>query len=38
MEHFFECKGRPNIVFIKSRLEKKGIELPNSYNQYIENF
>lgn len=33
---FFWKKGRPNIVFIKSRLEKFDIKLPPSYEIYLE--
>ena len=33
---FFWSKNRPNIVFIKNRLENKKIKLPLSYNQFIE--
>ncbi|WP_024955651.1 hypothetical protein [Sulfurospirillum arcachonense] len=33
---FFWYKSRPNIVFVKNRLKTKGIELPQEYNQYIE--
>lgn len=35
---FFWSKSRPNIVFIKNRLDKKNIKLPNSYKQFIEDF
>ncbi len=35
---FFWSKSRPNIVFIKNRLDKKNIKLPNSYAQFIEDF
>ncbi|WP_108063844.1 hypothetical protein [Poseidonibacter lekithochrous] len=35
---FFWSKSRPNIVFIKNRLDKKEITLPNSYSQFIEDF
>lgn len=35
---FFWSKSRPNIVFIKKRLDKKEITLPNSYSQFIEDF
>jgi len=33
---FFWSKSRPNIVFIKNRLMKHKITLPNSYKQFIE--
>ena len=33
---FFWQKGRPNIVFYKSRLEKNNIKLDSSFNKYIE--
>jgi len=33
---FFWSKSRPNIVFIKSRLVKNNISLPNSYKQFVE--
>jgi len=33
---FFWSKSRPNIVFIKSRLAKNNISLPNSYYQFVE--
>ncbi len=32
----FWYKGRPNLVFIKSRLEKFRINLPKSYSKFIE--
>ena len=32
----FWYKGRPNLVFIKSRLEKFHIRLPKSYSKFIE--
>lgn len=35
---FFWNKSRPNIVFIKKRLEKKNINLPKNYDQFVENF
>jgi len=35
---FFWNKSRPNIVFIKRRLEKRAIQLPATYDQFIENF
>ncbi|MBP1681489.1 MAG: hypothetical protein H6Q35_1828 [Proteobacteria bacterium] len=34
----FWNKSRPNIVFIKKRLEKRAIELPKTFDQFIENF
>ncbi|MBC8237760.1 MAG: hypothetical protein H8E76_05965 [Helicobacteraceae bacterium] len=33
---FFWKKGRPNIVFIKDRIEKFNIVLPPSYEIYLE--
>ena len=33
---FFWKKGRPNIVFLKKRLEKFNIVLPESYKIYEE--
>lgn len=33
---FFWQKGRPNIVFIKKRLEKYSISLPSTYDKYVE--
>ncbi|WP_456463829.1 hypothetical protein [Persephonella sp.] len=33
---FYWYKGRPNIVFIKERLEKFGIKLPTEYEKYID--
>jgi len=33
---FFWQKGRPNILFYKSRLEKYHISLDKSYDKYIE--
>ena len=33
---FFWSKRRPNIVFIKNRLDKLSVSLPNSYQQFIE--
>jgi hypothetical protein len=33
---FFWSKSRPNIVFVKNRLAKQNISLPNSYKQFIE--
>lgn len=35
---FFWNKSRPNIVFIKQRLEDKQITLSNEYQQFIEDF
>lgn len=35
---FFWNKSRPNIVFIKDRLQQKKIVLPKSYEQFIEDF
>lgn len=34
----FWQKSRPNIVFIKNRLEQTNILLPKSYSQFIEDF
>lgn len=33
---FFWNKSRPNIVFVKKRLKKEGIDLPKNYIQFIE--
>ncbi len=33
---FFWQKGRPNVLFYKSRLEKNNIKLDSSFNKYIE--
>jgi hypothetical protein len=33
---FFWQKGRPNILFYKSRLEEKQIELDSSFKKYVE--
>jgi len=33
---FFWSKSRPNIVFIKNRLEENNIILPDSYLQFVE--
>ena len=33
---FFWQKGRPNIIFLRSNLQKRGIELPNSMDEYME--
>lgn len=35
---FFWNKSRPNIVFIKQRLENSNITLPADYQQFIEDF
>jgi len=35
---FFWNKSRPNIVFIKQRLEDKHITLSSEYQQFIEDF
>jgi hypothetical protein len=35
---FFWNKSRPNITFIKARLEKNKIKLPNDYDKFVENF
>lgn len=35
---FFWNKSRPNIVFIKNRLTKDNIQLPNTYQKYVEDF
>lgn len=35
---FFWNKSRPNIVFIKQRLEDKHISLSSEYQQFIEDF
>jgi len=34
----FWNKSRPNIVFIQKRLEIKAIELPKTFDQFVENF
>ncbi|WP_263832020.1 hypothetical protein [Sulfurospirillum oryzae] len=34
----FWNKSRPNIVFIKKRLEKRAIVLPRTFDQFVENF
>jgi hypothetical protein len=34
----FWSKSRPNIVFIKKRLEERRILLPHAFDQFIENF
>ncbi len=33
---FYWQKGRPNLIFIKNRLEKVGIVLPTNLQKYIE--
>ena len=33
---FFWQKGRPNILFYKSRLDEHHILLPNSFEKYVE--
>ena len=33
---FFWQKGRPNIVFIKKRLQRFSISLPPTYEKYVE--
>ena len=33
---FFWQKGRPNIVFIKKRLQRFSISLPSTYDKYLE--
>lgn len=35
---FFWSKSRPNIVFVKNRLAKSNIILPESFKQFIEDF
>ena len=35
---FFWNKSRPNITFIKARLEKQKIELPEDYDKFVEDF
>ncbi len=35
---FFWNKSRPNITFIKSRLEKQKIKLPTDYDKFVEDF
>lgn len=35
---FFWNKSRPNITFIKSRLERQKIKLPNDYDKFVEDF
>ncbi len=35
---FFWNKSRPNITFIKTRLEKQKVELPNDYDKFVEDF
>ncbi len=33
---FFWLKGRPNILFLRSNLQKNGIKLPDSMQQFVE--
>ena len=33
---FFWQKGRPNILFLKKNLQKEGVSLPKSMQQFIE--
>ena len=33
---FFWQKGRPNIVFLKKRLQHFSISLPSTYDKYVE--
>jgi hypothetical protein len=33
---FYWKKGRPNILFIKDRLQRKHLKMSSGYNQYIE--
>ena len=33
---FFWQKGRPNVIFLKKNLLKKGLSLPKSMQQYVE--
>ena len=35
---FFWSKSRPNIVFVKNRLTKRNIILPEIYDKFIEEF
>ena len=35
---FFWNKSRPNITFIKARLEKQKIELSKDYDKFVEDF
>lgn len=35
---FFWSKSRPNIVFIKSRLNKNSLILPITFNKFVEDF
>ncbi len=35
---FFWSKSRPNIVFVKNRSIKNNIQLPESYDKFIEEF
>ena len=33
---FYWQKGRPNILFLETNLDKHNIKLPNSMNEYVE--
>lgn len=33
---FFWQKGRPNLLFLRKNLQKEGIELPESMQQFVE--
>lgn len=35
---FFWSKSRPNIVFVKNRLDKNKIQLPEIYEKFVEEF
>ncbi|MFA7092371.1 MAG: hypothetical protein WC149_11035 [Arcobacteraceae bacterium] len=35
---FFWNKSRPNMVFIKNRIERQKVELPHEYEQFVEDF
>lgn len=35
---FFWSKSRPNVIFVKDRLAKNNIELPEIYNKFVEEF
>ncbi len=35
---FFWSKSRPNVIFVKDRLIKNHIELPEIYNKFVEEF
>jgi hypothetical protein len=35
---FFWSKSRPNITFIKARLEKENIKLSEDYDKFVEDF